>query len=209
MLKEEPVIQVHTLTRAIATEGHLFGRPCVRLHVGCGGTRQMTSTEILREISADDMPYCIVLSGDLARQDLDSFVKRGQDMAYWVAVVTNGTAPVDWFANLDEVVLTPPAPSSGEAADLPRLSDTLQVAYTGQRFTEVSIHVRVEDDRDYAFAGEVHEKNPSVPIYLGAAGSETVDGGWPDRMTWLSQRVLDARWSGSEVRVVPHLDISF
>lgn len=209
MEKQEPLIRVAGLTQSVCGEGALFGSPAARLELGATGQEPMTAAQIFAEMRAQSMPFDLVLTGDLATEPVDGMVKQAQDLGYKVGAITTGTTPLDWFANLDVLVVALPSPSTDPSndvpADLPGLFETLQLAYNRERFTDVSLHIAVADDLDYEFARGIAELHPSVPLWLAATGSRDVNGtGWPDRLSWLSQRVIDDHWQ--DVQVVPHLE---
>ena len=202
MPKEEPLIEVASINHSICHEGMLFGFPSARVTVGgrCGST--MTPTEIFSEMRAHSMPFRIVLDGDPGSQPLASFVQRAQNVGYCVAAVCDGSTPVDWYANLDELVLKPEPVASRSADDLPGLAHTIQMAHTGETFTAVSLQISVGGDADYEFARNIHDTYPGVPMWLVATGSSSLsDSGLQDRLHWLSHRVIADHWE--DVRVIP------
>src|SRR3954447_11025618 len=144
----EPLIRVANLTHAVSGEGALYGQPTARLTVGPTGQPPVTPTEILAGLRAQSMPYDLVILGQTAIEPVDSLIKRAQDLGYKVACVSSGNAPMDWFSNLDVLVAMPPSPSSHQPADLPGLYDSLQFAYSGERYTDVSLHITVADETD-------------------------------------------------------------
>jgi organic radical activating enzyme len=200
MTTNESSIRVVSLSQGICGEGALYGQTAARLRVGPAGQARMTAPEIFSEIRSQSMPFHIALSGEPTVEPLDSLIKQAQDLGYKLSCVSSGADPVDWFANLDALVLMPPSPSSGETLDYDRLHLTLQRAYSGERFTDASIHLTIHDEDDYAFAQGVAQLHPSVPLWLAASSD---DGAVMGRFSWLSQRVITDHWN--EVFVVPHL----
>ena len=202
MANEEPLIEVVSIEHAICPEGALFGMPAARVMVGGRSGVTMTPTEIFSEMRADSMPYRIVLDGDPGSQPLASFVQRAQNVGYCVAAVCDGSTPVDWYANLDELVLKPEPVGSRSADDLPGLAHTIRMAHTGDTFTAVSLQISVGGDADYEFARHIHDTFPGISIWLAATGSRSLsDSGLQDRLHWLSQRVIAEHWE--DVRVIP------
>ena len=199
-MQTETTIRVVSLSQGICGEGALYGQTAARLRVGPAGQARMTASEIFAEIRAQSMAYHIALSGEPTVEPLDTLIKQGQDLGYKLSCVSSGADPVPWFANLDALILNPPSPSSGETLDYDRLNLTLQQAYTGDKYTDVSIHLTIHDEDDYAFARNIAELHPSVPMWLAASSA---DGAVMGRFSWLSQRVITDHWN--EVQVVPHL----
>jgi organic radical activating enzyme len=204
MEKHEPLIRVADLTHAVSGEGALYGQPTARLTVGATAQTALTPTEILADLRAQSMPYDLVILGETDREPVDSLIMRAQDLGYKVACVASGAAPVDWFSNLDVLVLTPPSPSTHQTADLSSLGNSLTMGYSGERYTDVSFHITVADDTDYEFARAVSELYPSIPLWLAAASSDGSDGAVAvDRFSWLSHRVMEESWN--DVQVVPQI----
>jgi 7-carboxy-7-deazaguanine synthase len=204
----EPTIRVSSISSWVSGEGPLLGLPSTCIRVGANGSHQfenLTATDILARIQGNPTPYCIVLGGNIASQPLDSFIKQAQSVGYRVACLSSGSTPLDWFPNLDELVLSPPPPSAAEKPDFPLLAESIRLAFTGDTDTEISLYIRISDEADYQFARGVADEHPSVPMWLGADGSVRIDGsGWPDRMRWLAGRVVEDRWW--QARVVPHIE---
>jgi 7-carboxy-7-deazaguanine synthase len=205
MTKDEPTIRVSDLSHWLSSEGPLFGRPSARLRLGLAAQAPMTPTEILDSVREQSMPFHIVLTGDPAVEPVDSLILRAQALGYRMSCIVSGAQAADWFANLDELVLVPFPPSSGTQVDLPQLDDALQVAYTGESRTDVSLYIPIATEEDYRFAHSVANLHPTVPMWLGADGPSEKNNilGWTDGLQWVAQRVVDDCWD--DVRVVPHL----
>lgn len=202
MAKEEPLIEVVSIEHAICPEGALFGMPAARLTVGGRSGVTMTPTEIFSEIRAASMPYRIVLDGDPGSQPLGSLVQRAQSVGYCVGVVCDGSTPVDWYANLDELVLEPEPVGGISAHGMPGLERTIAMAHDGDTFTAVSLQISVAGDADYEFARNIHAAYPGVPMWLAATGSRSFSAsGLEERLHWLIRRVIADRWE--DVRVIP------
>jgi len=79
----------------------------------------------------------------------------------------------------------------------------------GGEGTETTLKVVIFDEEDYAYAREVAEHFPEIPMYL-QVGNDVLEGD-PDvnvllgRYVWLSEKVLDDGWNNATV--LPQLHV--
>lgn len=178
--------------------------------------RDMSPEEVFAEVErlSGGRPILVTLSGgNPAIQPLGKLIRLGHERGYTFAIETQGTIHKDWFSELDYLTVSPKPPSSGMGTNWERLSRCLEAA--GKR-TETTLKVVVFDDADYAYAHEVGERYPLVPIYLQVGnddppGPEPKDATEPDhaklldRYEWLVGKVLADGWNGATV--LPQLHV--
>jgi 7-carboxy-7-deazaguanine synthase len=216
----------------IQGEGAVIGKPTVFVRTGgcdyrcsfCdslfavlpehrGEWERMAAEEVFDEVRRlSEGPILVTLSGgNPALQPLGGLVERGSREGYTFAIETQGTVAKDWFGDLDHLTLSPKPPSSGMQTDWERLAACVRAA--GER-TETVMKVVVFDEADYAYAREVADRFPGVPIYLQVGNDNPPgpdDDTEPDvtsllnRYAWLSEKVLADRWN--EATVLPQLHV--
>ncbi|WP_127508108.1 7-carboxy-7-deazaguanine synthase QueE [Paenibacillus humicus] len=126
-----------------------------------------------------------------------------------VALETQGSRWQDWFADIDELTLSPKPPSSGMDTDWTVLETiAARLAEAGRL---PSLKVVVMSAEDLAYAKEVHRRFPEIPMFLQAGNDrlEEPDAAalrnyLADRYERLVDMVMDdPEWS--RVRVLPQL----
>ncbi|MBY3600070.1 7-carboxy-7-deazaguanine synthase QueE [Rhizobium bangladeshense] len=158
-------------------------------------------------------PLTVSLSGgNPAIQPLGPLIELGHSQGYRFALETQGSVSRNWFRDLDTLVLSPKPPSSGMQTDWGEIDCCLRLSAGGP---EIALKIVVFDDADYAFAREVGQRYPYIPLYL-QPGNHTppppddddaridIDGVM-DRMHWLVKKVTADRWF--EPRVLPQLHV--
>jgi 7-carboxy-7-deazaguanine synthase len=151
--------------------------------------------------------------GNPALQPLAPLIALGRRDGHRFALETQGSVAQPWFADLDWLIVSPKPPSSGMATDWDALRETVSMAGRAQ----CALKIVVFDDADYAFARDVAERFPALPVYLQpgnpaplhAAGkpmSETSDtDDLTRRLRWLVDKVTADRWF--EATVLPQLHV--
>lgn len=154
-------------------------------------------------------PLTISLSGgNPAIQDFTALIALGQAAGYRFACETQGSVARPWFAALDTLVLSPKPPSSGETVNWTTFSACVGAASgAGQ----VVLKIVIFDDVDYAWARDVADRYPSLPLYL-QPGNPEVDPAvavapqaLSDRLLWLVDKVMADGWFAP--RVLPQLHV--
>ncbi|ANK87366.1 MULTISPECIES: 7-carboxy-7-deazaguanine synthase QueE [unclassified Rhizobium] len=158
-------------------------------------------------------PLTVSLSGgNPAIQPLGPLIELGHAKGYRFALETQGSVARNWFRDLDVLVLSPKPPSSGMQTEWGEIDDCLRLSAGGP---EIVLKVVVFDDPDYAFAREVGQRYPYIPLYL-QPGNHTppppedddpridIDGVM-DRMHWLVEKVTGDGWFAP--RVLPQLHV--
>lgn len=126
-----------------------------------------------------------------------------------VALETQGSRWQPWFAEIDDLTLSPKPPSSGMTTDWAVLDDIVErLCEAGSAFCLKTV---VFDDADLAYGKSVHERYPAVPFYL-QAGNGNLTETEPQRMLpylveryeWLIQKVMSDE-TFRRVYVLPQL----
>ncbi|WP_417671347.1 7-carboxy-7-deazaguanine synthase QueE [Roseibium sp.] len=216
----------------IQGEGALIGKPtvfvrtggcdyrcswCDTLHAVDSAYRHdwapMTPQAIMMqvEILSGGRPLTVSLSGgNPAIQPLGDLIDLGRESGYDFALETQGSIAKDWFSKLSVLTLSPKPPSSGMKTDWQALADCINAA--GETARTV-LKLVVFDEDDYAFARDVANRHPDLPLFL-QPGNHTpppseeknavIDmDGIMARMRWLVDKVAGDRWF--EATVLPQL----
>jgi 7-carboxy-7-deazaguanine synthase len=233
VILDAPAIRISEIFGpTIQGEGALIGKPtvfvrtggcdyrcawCDTLHAVDSAFRHdwtpMTPEAIMMqvEILSGGRPLTISLSGgNPAIQPLGSLIDLGRSQGYEFALETQGSIAQGWFSKLDVLTLSPKPPSSGMTTDWQALADCIAAA--GEK-TRTALKIVVFDDTDYAYAKEVSERCPDLPLYLqpgnhtppslqaetdGSAAFIDTDGIMA-RLRWLIDKVAEDRWFNATV----------
>ncbi|MBB2676420.1 UNVERIFIED_ORG: 7-carboxy-7-deazaguanine synthase [Rhizobium esperanzae] len=175
----------------------------------------MSAEAIWQEVTklSGGRPMTVSLSGgNPAIQPLGPLIELGHSQGYRFALETQGSVARNWFRDLDVLVLSPKPPSSGMSTNWGELGNCLRLTAGGP---EIALKIVVFDDADYAFARQVGERYPYIPLYL-QPGNHTppppddddaridIDGVM-DRMHWLVEKVTVDGWFAP--RVLPQLHV--
>lgn len=131
--------------------------------------RKMDATEIWEALIAEggDRFGHVTISGGnpgLLPQ-LASLVDLLHAEGIKVALETQGSRWQPWFIHIDELTLSPKPPSSGMQTNFTILDQIIDSLRNKQKGT-FSLKVVVFDDEDLAYARKVHQRYPSVELFI-------------------------------------------
>jgi len=89
------------------------------------------------------------------------------------ALETQGSRWQPWFADIDDLTLSPKPPSSGMATDWAMLDEI--VAKLMEKRSAFCLKVVVFDEADLAYAKSVHKRYADVPFYLQAGNGNLTE----------------------------------
>ncbi|CAM3100397.1 7-carboxy-7-deazaguanine synthase QueE [Paracoccus nototheniae] len=171
----------------------------------------MSSTEVwarVRDLSGGRPLTVSISGGNPAIQDFGPLIAMGRAEGYGFALETQGSVARDWFAELSMLVLSPKPPSSGQVPDWAVFDDCLRA---GQGASAVVMKIVIFDDTDYAWARDVADSYPDLPLVL-QPGNPEVDPAVPvaaqdvaDRLLWLVDKVTAEGWF--RPRLLPQLHV--
>ncbi|HWL58940.1 MAG TPA: 7-carboxy-7-deazaguanine synthase QueE [Paracoccus sp. (in: a-proteobacteria)] len=213
----------------IQGEGALIGQPTVFIRAGgcdyrcnwCDSLhavdsshrhewKAMTPDAIMAEVRrlSGGQPLTVSISGgNPAIQDFAPVIALGREAGYRFACETQGSVARDWFADLSLLVLSPKPPSSGQEVDWSAFDACLSAA----GMTEAVMKIVIFDHTDLAWAREVAERYPGLPLYLQPGNPET-DPDLPvdpqrlaDRLLWLIEETVGKGWFSP--RILPQLHV--
>jgi 7-carboxy-7-deazaguanine synthase len=177
----------------------------------------MPPLEIMARVNelAGGQPILITLSGgNPALQPVQSLMTLGRRNGHSFAMETQGSVPQTWFADLDWLILSPKAPSSGMTTDWNAFEACI-VAAKGR--AHCALKIVVFDEADYAYARTAAARCPALPVYLqvgnpaplyaaGKAMPEDADlSDLLSRLRWLVDRVVTDHWF--DATVLPQLHV--
>lgn len=206
-------------------EGALIGKPTVFVRTGgcdyqhcswCdtlyavlpeykGQWMPMEAQEIFAEVQQlSPTPILVTLSGgNPAIQPLEPLLDIGHAHGYTFGLETQGSIYKSWFTKLDYLTLSPKPPSSSMKTRWDRLDRCFDTD------ASICLKVVVFDDADYAYAQEVQQRYPTIPMYL-QPGNATPPHIAPfdmvgvlGKLEWLIGKVTAAHWN--TVTVLPQL----
>ncbi|WP_231392153.1 7-carboxy-7-deazaguanine synthase QueE [Paenibacillus chitinolyticus] len=178
---------------------------------GAGDIRPLTAEAVWEELvrtGGSRFSHVTLSGGNPALlRSLGPLVKLLRAKGIRTAVETQGSRWQDWLTEIDEVTLSPKPPSSGMETDFAKLDDIVRRLNPDG----ISLKVVVFDERDFAFAREVHRRYPAVPFYLQAgnedvrlADDDLLRGQLLRKYEWLVDLTM-ASEDLNDVRVLPQL----
>ncbi|MFC5703075.1 7-carboxy-7-deazaguanine synthase QueE [Cohnella faecalis] len=176
--------------------------------------RMLTAEEVAAELraSAGEAAFShVTISGGnpalLGR--LEALIERLHADGMQVALETQGSRWQEWFAQIDDLTLSPKPPSSGMSTDWDVLDEIVgKLQACGSSF---SLKVVVFDETDLRYAAKVHGRYPGVPFFLQSGNDDVRE---PDTARLLERLVQRYEWlvgevtmskEWTDVRVLPQL----
>ncbi len=140
--------------------------------------KQMDALEIwqeLKKLGGSSFSFVTISGGNPALlKNLDSLVTVLKQNGIKIGLETQGSKWQDWFYHIDELTISPKAPSSGMVTDftlLDRILEKLHNKHTHEQ--HVSLKVVVFSDEDYDYAKSIHKRYPDVPFFLQVGNSDS------------------------------------
>lgn len=115
-----------------------------------------------------------------------------------VGLETQGSKWQPWFAEIDDLTISPKPPSSGMTTNftiLDRIIEDLETVRFHRREEFFSLKVVVFDDIDYFYAQQIHQRYTDVPFYLSVGNTDAteqgdISGRLLQKLDWLWSKVL-------------------
>ncbi|MCR2806485.1 7-carboxy-7-deazaguanine synthase QueE [Paenibacillus soyae] len=232
MIKERPIPVLEVFGPTVQGEGMVIGRKTMFVRTaGCDYScswcdsaftwdgsgkddiRLLAASDVIAEletIGGAAFDHVTISGGNPALlPQLGGLIDGLHARGIQVALETQGSRWQPWFADIDDLTLSPKPPSSGMSTNWEVLDDIVRrLSEAGRRFC---MKVVVFDDEDLAYAKLVHERYPGIPFYA-QAGNDNLTETDPaimlpylvERYEWLIGRTMaDETLRG--IHVLPQL----
>ncbi len=176
---------------------------------------QMSPEEIwekLKEIGGNRFSHVTVSGGNPALlKNLAGVIALLKKNNIEVALETQGSRWQDWFLEIDDLTISPKPPSSGMNTDYNKLDEIIQRLNENSRLPHTSLKVVIFNDGDLAYAKNIAEKYPELPLYLQTGNDDTASEDTTDLAAVLLEKyaaLIDkvaAEPELNDVRVLPQL----
>ncbi|MDQ6421816.1 7-carboxy-7-deazaguanine synthase QueE [Paenibacillus sp. LHD-117] len=139
--------------------------------------RLMSAAEIIEEldrVGGRTFDHVTISGGNPALlPQLSALIDGLHERGIAVALETQGSRWQPWFAEIDDLTLSPKPPSSGMSTDWEALDGIVgRLTEAGRSFC---LKVVVFDDADLDYARSVHARYPGVPFYLQAGNGNLTE----------------------------------
>ena len=157
--------------------------------------KQMNAEEIWQELvslGGDGFSFVTISGGNPALiKNLRCLIDLLKEKNIKTGLETQGSKWQDWFLEIDELTISPKAPSSGMMTDLTVLDRIVDRLKETDPSHHVSLKVVVFDDQDYQYAKTIHLRYPDVPFFLQAGND---DSKTTDNQQLLQQLLSKYEW---------------
>ncbi len=131
---------------------------------------QMTAEEIwaeLKRLGGNGFSYVTISGGNPALYaNLEALIAILKENNIKVAVETQGSRWQNWMYDIDELTISPKAPSSGMTTEYSVLVDIFGKLRLRNSHHHISLKIVVFTQEDYDFAKQIHHQFPTIPFYL-------------------------------------------
>jgi len=174
----------------------------------------MSATAILDEIDrlTEQRPILVTLSGgNPAIHDLSELLQFGHERGHTFTMETQGSIAREWFAELDQLTLSPKPPSSGMDNDPDKFQACLDAAGDIKRTkrTPTELKLVVLNQADFDWAESFAAAYPELPLTLQVCNEDPSAPADPavllERFDWLVDQVRAAGLH--RARVLPQLHV--
>ena len=181
--------------------------------------QMMDAESIMAKVEkfSDQKPLWITLSGgNPAQQDLSELILLGHSRGYRFSMETQGSISKPWFAQLDQLTLSPKPPSTGMSFKKRGLDRCLNAC---ENLESVSLKFVVADQEDLLWSKSIAEQYPQLPCFVQPCNtnakledhlsdnnckeSKAIPIDQQKQMLWLIDEVQKLDWN--EARVLPQL----
>lgn len=175
---------------------------------------QMTPEEIweqLEYIAKENFSHVTISGGNPALlKNLGDFVQLLKDRDVKIALETQGSKWQDWFADINDLTISPKPPSSTMITDFKILDDII-TRLTTMNHPNMSLKIVIFDNEDFEYARGVHKRYPHVEMILQVGNEDATSAGKVEliakllaKYEWLIDTVM-ADSDFRSVRVLPQL----
>jgi 7-carboxy-7-deazaguanine synthase len=135
-------------------------------------------------------PMWVTLSGgNPAMQELTQLIKLGQSKGYQFSMETQGSIAQPWFSLLDQLTLSPKAPSSGMSFKQKGLDRCLDACPEN---VDISLKFVVADNNDLFWAKNIADKYPKIPCFVQTCNTQAkLETNFADNVNSLQKKSND------------------
>lgn len=135
-----------------------------------GDIKWLTPNEVLdslRETGGERFSHVTISGGNPALlKPLGGLTALLKEKGYRIALETQGSIFQDWFADIDDLTISPKPPSSGMVCDFTKLTAIFESLEKMNHLYSVTLKIVIFTDEDLEFAKDVHQKYPKLPLFL-------------------------------------------
>lgn len=168
--------------------------------------------EKLVEAGGANFDHVTISGGNPALlRNLGELIEKMHNREWQVALETQGSRWQDWFAEIDDLTISPKPPSSGMTTNWEVLDAILNRLREKNRHQKASLKVVIFDDDDLKYAETIHHRYPEVSFFLQVGNDDLKEGNAGDlavmllkKYEWLVEQVMKSEVL-NRVRVLPQV----